>query len=226
MRRLILVISLTISVFLLLAFRNARSEEINAGPPESSIQLLKYVFEQQPSEVSTVEEMPDFTGSTQEDGWLLGSVEETQPQLTYVQWGAGGRRTVRCESQDDRYAYCRTYTGGRVRLQRQLSKAPCREYETWGVEGDGSGIWVRNGCRAIFVVGRGSSGGGGGGWGGTITCKSENFNYNHCPVYRGKGRVRLGRQLSDTSCVRGSSWGVDRDGIWVNNGCAAEFEIR
>ena len=226
MRRLVLVISLMISIFLLLAFRNAQAEEINSGLPESAIRWLEDVFEQQPSEVSMEEEMSEFTGSTQEDEWLLG-MQGIQPHLTYVQWGAGGRRTVRCESQDDRYAYCPTYTQGRVRLQKQLSNASCREYETWGVEGDGSGIWVRNGCRAIFVVRSEGGGWGGGGDGGrTITCKSEHFQYNRCPVYRGRGRVRLGRQLSDTSCVRGSSWGVDRDGIWVNNGCAAEFEIR
>jgi DUF3011 family protein len=148
-----------------------------------------------------------------------------QPRLIYTQWGPGGQRTVQCESQNDRYAYCRTYTSGRVRLQRQLSDAPCREYETWGMDGDGSGIWVRNGCRAVFVVG-GGGGGGGGRRGGTITCKSEHFEYNRCLVYQGRGKVRLSRQLSDASCVRGSSWGVERDGIWVNNGCAAEFEIR
>jgi hypothetical protein len=226
MRRLVSLISLTISVFLFLDFRNARAEEFKAEPPESSIRWLEYAFER-PSAVLTEEEPQDFTSDAQEDEGLLGGVEETQPHLMYVQWGAGGRRTLRCESQDDRYAYCPTYTSGRVQMQKQLSNAPCRQYETWGTEGDGSGVWVRNGCRAIFVVGRGGGGGGGGGgWGGTITCKSENFKYNQCPVYRGRGKVRLSRQLSDASCVRGSSWGVDRDGIWVNNGCAAEFEIR
>jgi hypothetical protein len=156
---------------------------------------------------------------------LLEGEENPQPHVTYVQWGAGGRRTVRCESQNDRYAYCPTYTNGRVQLQQQLSNARCQQYETWGTDGDGSGIWVRNGCRAIFVVGGGGRGGGGGG-GRTIMCKSEGFRYNRCPAYLGGRRVHLSRQLSDASCVRGSSWGVDQDGIWVNDGCAAEFTIR
>ena len=108
------------------------------------------------------EESQSFVGYVQNAEWLLPEdADETQPRLTPVQWGAGGSRNVRCESQDDRYAYCPTYTRGRVQLQRQLSNAPCRRYETWGTEGDGSGIWVRNGCRAIFSVGRG---GGGEGW--------------------------------------------------------------
>lgn len=170
------------------------------------------------------EELLSPVGYVQNTAGLQEGDEEPQPHVTYVQWGSGGRRTVRCESQNERYAYCPTYTTGRVRLQQQLSNTPCQQYATWGTDGDGSGIWVRNGCRAIFVVSGGDRGTGGSGR--TLTCKSEEFRYNRCPIYQGRGRVRLSRQLSDASCVRGSSWGVDRDGIWVNHGCAAEFTIR
>ena len=155
------------------------------------------------------------------------------PTLVFAQWGHGGRRTIKCESESNRYAYCRTYTTGRVELSKRLSKASCREYETWGATGDGSGIWVRNGCRAEFVVREHHwnwGGGGGRDWDGgerTFTCKSEHYDYNHCPVPGGKARkIKLVRQLSDASCVRGSSWGEDRYGIWVNNGCAGEFEAK
>jgi hypothetical protein len=149
-----------------------------------------------------------------------------KPPLTLANWGPGGRLTIICQSQHDRYAYCRTYTNGRVRLLQQLSRSPCRQYDTWGEDGDGSGIWVRNGCRAVFAVEGYGWGGGGRGEGGIIICQSEHYHYNHCPVnWRGR-RVRLGRQLSDASCIQGSSWGVDRYGIWVDNGCAAEFIVR
>jgi hypothetical protein len=40
-----------------------------------------------------------------------------------------------------------------------------------------------------------------------------------------RGQVRLQRQLSDTRCIRGDNWGVDRSGIWVDRGCSAEFVI-
>ena len=56
----------------------------------------------------------------------------------------------------------------------------------------------------------------------TITCESTNNHRNTCSVDRGS-RVRLVRQLSDTSC-RGN-WGYDRDRIWVRNGCRAEFAV-
>jgi len=204
MRRLLQVMSLAVFISLLLCARSATAMDLEDGSLPSA-------------------------GYNGNDEWLSSeSTGETQPHLMPVQWGSGGRRTVRCESQNDRYAYCPTYTYGRVRLQQQLSNSPCRQYESWGSDGDGSGIWVRNGCRAVFVVG-GGGGGGWGGWGGgggAITCKSEHYRYNRCPVYQGRGRVRLSRQLSDASCVRGSSWGVDREGIWVDRGCAAEFTIQ
>jgi hypothetical protein len=140
-------------------------------------------------------------------------------------------RTIQCESESNRYAYCRTYTTGKVELRKQLSKTRCREYDTWGADGDGSGIWVRNGCRALFVV-RGHDWGRRGRddnrYGGVqiIRCASENWAYNHCSV-RGEPRdTRLVRQLSKTRCERGNNWGEDRYGIWVDKGCEAEFEVR
>src|SRR5262249_45155631 len=145
------------------------------------------------------------------------SVEE-DTRLAY----SSGRKTVKCESQSNRYNYCYTRTTGRVRLDRQLSNTPCRRYDTWGADGDGSGIWVRNGCRAIVGVeggwggggggggwGGGGGGGGGGGWGGrTITCKSVNWQYNHCSANTKGRRVRVNRQISGTRCNRGDNWGT------------------
>ena len=61
-----------------------------------------------------------------------------------------GAREIRCESDSRRHEYCRTYAYGRVRLERRLSKSPCREYDTWGT--DGGGIWVDRGCAAVFTV--------------------------------------------------------------------------
>jgi hypothetical protein len=42
-----------------------------------------------------------------------------------------GSSRVRCESQARRHTYCRTGAYGRVLLERRLSDAPCREYDTW-----------------------------------------------------------------------------------------------
>ncbi len=64
-------------------------------------------------------------------------------------------RTVRCESDNYRYRYCRADTDNRVRLTRQLSGTDCREGRNWGY--DRYGIWVDRGCAAEFRVGHGGS---------------------------------------------------------------------
>ena len=138
---------------------------------------------------------------------------------------------VECSSLGDRYSYCKTHAIGTVRLERQLSKTPCRQYDTWGSDGDGSGVWVKNGCRGVFVVVRGGGGGGwndhhGGGRPGTVTCTSKDYSYAHCDVPVWGRNVWVQRQLSDKRCVQGNNWGVDWSGIWVDRGCNAVFAIR
>lgn len=135
---------------------------------------------------------------------------------------------IECSSVKDRYSYCRTFAIGNVRLERQLSKTRCREYDTWGSDGDGSGVWVKDGCRGVFVVERGGGGHGrpGGGPGLTVTCTSKDYSYAHCDVPVWGRSVWVQRQLSDKRCVQGNNWGVDWSGIWVDRGCNAVFAIR
>ncbi|GBF79414.1 DUF3011 domain-containing protein [Aphanothece sacrum] len=58
-----------------------------------------------------------------------------------------------------------------------------------------------------------------------VTCESYKYRYQFCRVNT-RGGVRLVRQLSNSSCRQGESWDYDRDGIWVDKGCSAEFSIR
>lgn len=57
----------------------------------------------------------------------------------------------------------------------------------------------------------------------TITCDSPDFQRERCNIDN-KG-VQLKRQLSMSSCREGRDWGYDRRGIWVDNGCEAQFEV-
>lgn len=142
-------------------------------------------------------------------------------------------REVRCESDARRHEYCRTYAYGRVRLERRLSKSPCREYDTWGADRDGAGVWVRDGCRAVFVVLPFAGPGPGSGHrpdhrpgrGFHVTCKSDRFRPQYCPLPRW-GRVQLEKRLSDAPCRQYDTWGSDGGGIWVDRGCAAVFYVR
>lgn len=138
---------------------------------------------------------------------------------------------ITCRSQNNREQTCRANTQGRVQLLQQYSNARCIEGQTW--RADQNSISVRNGCQARFGYGfagnDGGNWGGGGGWGGNqqgfagqIECRSQNNRYVRCPANT-NNRVELLRQFSSTSCVRGSTWGYDRNSVWVNRGCQARF---
>jgi hypothetical protein len=57
-----------------------------------------------------------------------------------------------------------------------------------------------------------------------ITCSSNNGKRNYCNI-GGSRDARLVRQISGSPCIQGSTWGVDRGGLWVDRGCRAEFII-
>ena len=150
-----------------------------------------------------------------------------------------GGRTLRqrttsliCESQNGRRAQCTVNTAGGVALSRQLSHDSCIEGKTWGYTE--RGIWVDRGCRAEFLVGTNFRGpgslrnrnrsGGLSTYAQTITCESNNNRRNHCAADT-VGGVDLTRKLSDHSCTFNRDWGYDSSGIWVANGCRAEFRV-
>ena len=62
--------------------------------------------------------------------------------------------------------------------------------------------------------------------GGSITCESNDGRYKHCGARVGRGHVEIERVLSRAECRYGQSWGTDREGVWVDDGCRARFAIR
>jgi hypothetical protein len=58
----------------------------------------------------------------------------------------------------------------------------------------------------------------------TVKVESKNMQRTYKRTST-RGGVRLKDQLSREACVQGISWGFDRDGIWVDKGCRAEFQI-
>jgi hypothetical protein len=129
-----------------------------------------------------------------------------------------GGTAITCESRDNRLTRCPASTWGGVRLARQISDSPCIFDRTWGW--DTQGVWVNEGCRAEFIAGTAATVSRR-----TIVCESQSNRRNHCPVDTRLG-LDLVRQLSDSPCVRNRTWGEDRDGVWVDQGCRAEFAAR
>ena len=142
--------------------------------------------------------------------------------------GAAVARLVRCESPSGRIQRCPVDVGRGVSLAKQLSRAQCVEGESWGY--DRAGIWVSHGCRAEFELGhdRGPAvavvAPDDGRPERTLRCESIEGQERRCSEGPFRG-VQLTRQLSRSSCVEGTSWGWDRDAVWVSQGCRADFRV-
>ena len=130
----------------------------------------------------------------------------------------GSGNQVTCASDDGGRHYCRVNTSRGVQLVNQRSGSPCVQGQTWGY--DRSGIWVDRGCRADFYLGGYNNGGNQG----TITCSSDNGGRNYCRANTAGG-VRMVNQRSGSPCIQGQTWGYDRNGIWVDRGCRADFAL-
>ena len=148
-------------------------------------------------------------------------------QYGYQSYPDNDSGIVRCESIDGRTRQCPADTYGGVRLVRQLSRGACIQGQNWGY--GRNGIWVTGGCRGEFAIGYGGDrydDGYGNGYGDPqiIRCESNDGRSRGCPI-DARGGVRLIRQLSRSPCIEGQTWGRDRHGLWVSQGCRAEFEV-
>ena len=230
--------------------------------------------------------------------WMLCAwAELVTPRIAFAN---SAEPLVRCESEARETVRCKADTRRGVTLARQLSRAGCWYDETWGF--DAKGIWVSNGCRADFALGKQPAVGGASSAGGAkpsgasglsgdqvaagaaaalvigalaaaviasknkddddddrcryrdsrgrcvdayecrrdrhgrcvgdpwerdqrVKCESQGHKERYCRVNTRRG-VELYRQLSEARCRYGSSWGYDRNGIWVDKGCRGEFVIR
>ena len=138
--------------------------------------------------------------------------------------GYGNDGVFRCESGKGRTVRCDS-AGGRAELVRQLSNTPCVRGQSWG--SDSRGVWVSNGCRALFRAGGYGNGYGNGQYGSDLLrCESRDNRSHSCSFADGRrGEIRLLRQLSGKPCIENQTWGRSRNGVWVTRGCRAEFVI-
>jgi hypothetical protein len=166
---------------------------------------------------------------------LVASSAQAQP------YGGGYEQQQYGEAVDCRssgYNYQRCEVPWRdARLVRQLSDTQCVRGRSWGFDPRGGFIWVDRGCAGRFVAGGGYSGGPGGGPGYwqpgpgwdrrfEVACGSSGYNYQFCAVdVGGAGLVRLARQNSNAACIEGRTWGWNRGGVWVDQGCSGQFLI-
>jgi len=162
--------------------------------------------------------------------------EGCRATFSYETSGSGGnehgagRREITCESDKTALRNCRVSGLHRssVRLVRQLSDSPCVSGRSWGTKDNA--IWVDDGCRGVFSYTSSESNSGGGTSGRReVTCESSGGSRQTCQEL-GFGvdpnSVKLERQLSESACVKGRTWGLDGGGLWVKDGCRAVFSYR
>lgn len=58
----------------------------------------------------------------------------------------------------------------------------------------------------------------------SVICRSDDGSRRHCEAYTDAG-VALSRSIGSASCLLGRNWGYDATGVWVTEGCAAEFVL-
>jgi len=136
--------------------------------------------------------------------------------------GPPGNNSVACESRDYQQNYCAT--GVRVTrawVAQQQSQSPCIQGRTWGY--DARGIWVSQGCSAVF----GFQGTAGPAppppMGNSVACESRNYQQSWCNTGQRIGRVWVAEQRSSAPCIQGQTWGYQDRAVWVNGGCSAIF---
>jgi hypothetical protein len=56
----------------------------------------------------------------------------------------------------------------------------------------------------------------------TVACSAKLGERQHCPADTSRG-VTLVRSRGEAPCLLGKTWGYDDTGVWVADGCAAEF---
>ena len=59
----------------------------------------------------------------------------------------------------------------------------------------------------------------------TVYCESGDKRLHWCKEGI-NANVNLVRKRSKAPCIQGRTWGVGRNGIWVDRGCSADFEVR
>ncbi|MBC7656059.1 MAG: DUF3011 domain-containing protein [Frankiaceae bacterium] len=87
---------------------------------------------------------------------------------------------------------------------------------------------IAGGAQAAYGYqgGYDNSGYGNSGYGNSVRdavrCESRNGRTSYCRIDT-RGGVRLVTQTSQTACIRGRTWGVSGNSVWVSRGCRGRF---
>ena len=145
--------------------------------------------------------------------------------LAALSLSAHAQLRVQCESRNQQYQFCQVDAAVNfARIERQISGARCIEGSSWGWSQ--RGIWVNRGCAAVFYVDTYRPGPGPGSGRDIVNCASRNYQYSFCPTDVRIISAEVVRQISREPCITGRNWGWRGNGVWVSEGCEADFRLR
>jgi Ricin-type beta-trefoil lectin domain/Protein of unknown function (DUF3011) len=164
---------------------------------------------------------------SQNSGMVLDVADQSRARGANVQqypWNGGANQRWRSQGPNNNFVLinvnsgkCLDVTGGDQRNGANIIQ--------WDCNGGLNQRWY-----AGYSMG-GRPGGPGPGYpppgmgpGTSITCSSNNGKRAYCNADT-RGNVQMVRQISGSPCIQGTTWGYDRQGIWVDKGCRAEFVI-
>jgi hypothetical protein len=58
-----------------------------------------------------------------------------------------------------------------------------------------------------------------------VTCESHHNKFQSCSIRDLRSEVVLVEEFGHARCIRGQSWGNDSNGVWVDKGCRAKFQV-
>jgi predicted porin len=121
------------------------------------------------------------------------------------------RPTIDCGAAVGDRNTCAADTSAGVVLVRQSGEGSCVLGRTWGF--DVEGVWVADGCRGMFALTDDRV---------TVACSPVLGRREVCNANTAAGVALVS---GSPACVLGRTWGYDRDGIWVSDGCQATFVL-
>ncbi len=141
-------------------------------------------------------------------------------------------KSVTCSSQDGRRTECSAdLKGYTLRDVDQESRTDCVVGRNWGYSR--KGVWVDEGCRGTFhfamrggnrpAAMAGATKAGGWTRAKRVKCESHDNRRNTCDADLRGYRIEDVREISRADCDIGRNFGYDDRGVWVDEGCRAEF---
>lgn len=122
-----------------------------------------------------------------------------------------GRVAIACGAGAGKRSSCAADVSSGVVVVSQTGEASCELGRTWGF--DATGVWVADGCHGTFAFSDDRP---------KVSCAAPAQGRQVCEADTDGGVTLVSES---PACVLGRTWGYDDKGVWVADGCSADFVL-